>query len=189
MEIARRKITVFTPGKKYSGEVAIPNAELRTTDLLNSGNQYWKDPSEQTFNDSLLMSHVTLSIDGISEFQKFDRLQIRQPNIIFYHDDLIDSGSIEEKLRADALKEKRHEKEVSINIITKVRVNSFFEVNGTFFGLFKSKSIHKYIPLSDVVIYEFIRKEDKWVRRKLELANHFIGINTAYIEALAFEYQ
>ena len=187
MDEIHRKITVFTPGKQYSGEVAVPNSSLRTTDLLNSPNLYWKDPSEKTFNDALLMYNVTISIDGIQEFQKFDRIQIRQPNIIFYHDDFIALGSDDEKKRADMLKERSHEEAKLIHLITKVRVNSFFEIRGTFYGLFKSKSIQKYIPLSDVIVYEIIRHQDKWVKRKIDLSNNFIGVNTSYIEAAAFD--
>jgi hypothetical protein len=187
MEVMRRKITVFTPGKQYSGEVDIPNASLRTTDILNSTNLYWKDPTEKTFNDSLLMLNVTISIDGIHEFQKFDRVQIRQPNIIFYYDDYTAMGSAAEKKRADVLKKKSHEEEQSIHLITKVRVNSFFDIRGSFYGLFRSKSIQKYIPLSDAVVYEIIRQQDKWIKRKIELVNNFIGINTSYIEASAFD--
>jgi len=187
MEASYRKITVFTPGKQYSGEVALPNATLRTTDLLNSATLYWKDPTEKTFNDALMMFNVTISIDGIKEFQKFDRIQIRQPNIIFYHDDFTEMGSVEEKKRADVLKKKSHEEEKSIHLITKVRVNSFYDIKGTFFGLFKSKSIQKYIPISNVVIYEIIRHQGKWAKRKLELSNNFVGVNTSYIEASTFE--
>jgi len=78
----RRKVTVFTPGKQYSGEVDIPNDVLRTTELFNSTNIYWKDPGGKGFNDSLLMYNVTLSITGVREFQKFNKLQVRQPDII-----------------------------------------------------------------------------------------------------------
>jgi len=187
MEVMRRKISVFTPGKQYSGEIDIPNASLRTTDLFNSANLYWKDATEKTFNDALLLFNVTVSIEGIPEFQKIDRLQIRQPNIIFYHDDFIRMGSAEEKKRADLLKQKSQEEKKSIHLITKVRVNSFFDIRGTFYGLFKSKSIQKYIPLSDVVVYEIIRKQDKWVKKKIPLANNFIGVNTSYIETSAFD--
>ena len=71
--------------------------------------------------------------------------------------------------------------------MTKVRVNSFFDIRGSFYGLFKSKSNQKYIPLSDVVMYEIIRQQDKWVKKKIQLANSFIGVNTGYIEATTFD--
>ncbi len=187
MKEPRRKITVFTPGKQYSGEVDVPNGSLRTTDLLNSTTLYWKDPTEKNFNDVLLMFNVTLSIDGIREFQKFDRVQIRQPNIIFFHDDLTDLGNAKEKKRADALKKKTQEEKKQIHLITQVRVNSFFDIKGSFYGLFKSKSIQKYIPLTDVVMYEIIRQQDKWVKKKIPLVNKFIGVNTSYIETCAFD--
>ncbi len=187
VEVLRRKVTVFTPGKRYSGEVEIPNSSLRTTDLLNSPTLFWHDPSQKTFNDALLMFNVTISIDGISEFQKFDEIQIRQPNIIFYNDDCRTIGSSIEKKRVDALKKASNEKERSIHLITRVRVNSFFDIEGLFYGLFKSKANQKYIPLSNAVVYEIVKQQDKWVKRKIELVNDFIGINTNYIEATEFK--
>ncbi len=187
MEAQRRQITVFTPGKQYSGEVDIPNADFRTTDLLNSTNLYWKDPTEKNFNDVLLMFNVTLSIEGIKEFQKFDRIQIRQPNIVLFYDSFKIMGSAEEKKRADTLKEKTQEEKKTIHLITKVRVNSFFEIKGSFYGLFKSKSIQKYIPLSDAVMHEIVKQPDKWMKKKIPLENDFIGVNTSYVEACVFE--
>lgn len=187
MELARRKLTVFTPGKRYNGEIDLPNASLRTTDLLNSSNVYWKDPSEKNFDNVVLMFNVTLSLDGIKEFQKFDRVQIRQPNIIFFHDDLQHLGDDKEKLRADSLRQKTHEEKKKIHLMTKVRVNSFFDIRASFYGLFKSKSNQNYIPLSDVVMYEIIRKQDKWVKKKIDLVNNFIGVNTNHIESCSYD--
>ncbi|MEN8190063.1 MAG: hypothetical protein ABFS19_09475 [Thermodesulfobacteriota bacterium] len=187
MTVTRRKITIFTPGKQYSGEVDIPNPDLRTTDLLNTTNLYWKNPAEKNFNDALMMFNVTLTIDGIKNFQHFEKVQIRQPNIIFFHDDLTHAGNAEEKKRADALIRKAHEEKKFIHLITKVRLNSFFDIQGSFYGLFKSKSIQKYIPLNDVIMHEIIRQQDKWVKKKIPLANNFIGVNTGYIETCAVD--
>jgi len=187
MEGSSREIRVFTPGKQYSGEIDVPNAHLRTTDIFNSANFFWKDPAEKSFNDALLMFNVTASIDGVREFQKFDRLQIRQPNIIFFYDNLRDFGNSKEKKRADVLKKKTHEEKKTIHLLTKARVNSFFDIKGSFDGLFKSKSVQKYIPLNDVVLYEVIRQQEKWVKRKIQLPNDFLGINTAYIETCSFD--
>lgn len=187
MDATRREITVFTPGKQYLGEIDVLNGSLRTTDLLNSANIYWKDPTEKNFDNVLLMFNVILSIDGIREYQKFDRVQIRQPNIIFFHDDINDLGNAEEKKRADALRKKTHEEKKFIHLITKVGVRSFFDIKGSFYGLFKSKSIQKYIPLCDVVMYEIIKQQDKWVKKKIQLPNNFVGVNTSYIETCAFD--
>jgi hypothetical protein len=182
-----REIKVFTPGKQYSGEIYVPNVNLRTTDIFNSANFFWKDPAEKSFNDALLMFNVTISIDGIRNFQKFDRLQVRQENIIFFHDNFKDFGSAREKKRADVLKKKTQEEKKIIHLITRVRVNSFFIVKGSFYGLFKSKSVQKYIPLNDVDLHEVVRQQDKWVKRKIQLPNNFLGISTAYIETCSFD--
>jgi hypothetical protein len=183
MEPARRELTVFTPGKIYTGEIDVPNPLLRTTDLLNSANLYWKDPAQKSFGDGLLMFNVVLSIDGIEKYQTFESIQIRLPNIIFFHDALAKIGNSEEKERAEKLTEKAHEEKKSIHLITKVRVNSFFDMKGTFHGLFKSKSNQNYIPISDVIMHEIIRQQDKWIKRKVTLANNFIGVNSNYIES------
>lgn len=180
---ARRALTVFTPGKIYSGEIDVPNPLLRTTDLLNSANLYWKDPASKSFSDGLLMHNVVLSIDGIDRYQAFESIQIRQPNIIFFHDGFAELGSSEEKERAERLKEKTHEEAKTIHLITKARVNSFFDIQGTFHGLFKNKSNQKYIPISDVILHEIIRQQEKWVKRRVRLANNFIGVNSSYIES------
>ena len=48
MEADQRKVAIVTfLGKKYSGYVDVPNANFRTTDLLNSANIYWKNPNER----------------------------------------------------------------------------------------------------------------------------------------------
>lgn len=187
MKAVNRKITVFTPGKQYSGEIDIPNPDLRTTDLMNSSNLFWKNPAEKSFDDALLLYNVTLSIDGIHEFQKFDRVQIRLPSIIFFYDEYTNLGSNEEKKRADTLMKKTNEEKKIIHLITKVRFNSFFDIKGSFYGLFKSKSNHKYIPLTDAVMYEIVRQQGKWVKKKIQLTNNFIGVNTSYIESCTFD--
>lgn len=183
----RRKVAVFTPGKQYSGEVEVPNETLRTTDLFNSTNLYWKDPTEKSFNDSLLLFDVTLSIAGNAEFLKFEKLQLRQPDIICYNDAFTELGSSKEKKRADTLREKTNEEKRNVLLITKMRGASFFMIKGSFYGLFKSKSNHKYIPLSDASIVEIIRKNDRWVKNEIQLANNFIGVNTNYIESCSFD--
>ncbi len=183
---ARRKITVFTPGKIYTGEIDVPNPLLRTTDLLNSANLYWKDPAIKSFTDSLLMHDVILSIDGIEKYQTYENIQIRQPNIIFFYDDLAELGNSEEKDRVERLQKKTNEEQQTIHLITKVRVNSFFDLQGTFHGLFKNKSNQKYIPISEVILYEVIRQHDKWIKKRVHLAHNFIGVNSSYIESSFF---
>ena len=48
-------------------------------------------------------------------------------------------------------------------------------------------TIKKYIPLSDVVLLEIIRQQDKWVKKKIPLTNNFVGVNTNYIESCTFD--
>lgn len=183
MDPARRAITLFTPGKIYRGEIDVPNPLLRTTDLMNNANLYWKDPANKCFSDALLMYDVILSIEGIEKYRTFESLQIRQPNIVFFHDGFAELGSSEERARMGKLNEKTGDEKKTIHLITKIRVNSFFEMQGTFHGLFKNKAHQKYIPISGVVMHEIIRQHDKWVKRRVNLVNNFIGVNSSYIES------
>jgi hypothetical protein len=64
MDITQRKVAIVTSlGKKYSGLIDIPNAALRTTDLLNSSNLFWKNPNEKCYDNAILMYDAKLFID------------------------------------------------------------------------------------------------------------------------------
>ena len=57
----------------------------------------------------------------------------------------------------------------TVNIITKQVANSFYDITGEFFGLFKKKSKDNFIPLTQANIVEIYRKQDKWVQKKVKL--------------------
>lgn len=188
METIRRKITVFTPGKKYSGAVDVPNACFRTTDLLNSNNLYWNDNTEKKFPDVMLMHNAILSIDGVKDFQEFNKAQIRLSNIILFYDDSTGLGCENEKKRMVSLKKRNQQEEkTSIHLITKTRFNSFFDIKGSFSGVFRNKSGQQFVPLTDVTVHEFVNQQDKWKKRPIPLTNNFIGVNINYIETCAFD--
>ena len=67
----RRKLKILTTGKQYVGQVDMPQDNLRTTDLFNSTNLYWKNPAEKSFNDAILLYDATLSITGKENFQTY----------------------------------------------------------------------------------------------------------------------
>lgn len=183
----RRKLKILTTGKQYVGEVDMPLDNLRSTDLFNSANLYWKDPAQKSFNDAILLHDVTLSITGKENFQQFKKIQIRQPDIICFSDDISEIRNEVEAKRADTYRQISEEEKRKILIITKMRGPSFFMIGGSFYGLFKSKSTHKYIPISDAVIFEIIRKGEGWEKNQIELTNNFVAINTTYIESCSFD--
>lgn len=180
----RRVVIVTSLGKMYRGLVDIPNATFRTTDLLNSSSIFWKDPADKCFENAILFRDVQLVIGGSAISVKFDKIQVKLSEVIYFYDDHEKISDEKEKKRASSMIQKTHEHSQTVDIITKQVSNSFYHLTGTFFGLFKKKSIDKFIPLTDVKLIEIYKKEDKWFQRPIELPHKFIGVSTQYIEAL-----
>ena len=74
-----------------------------------------------------------------------------------------------------------------VNIITKQVANSFYDITGVFFGLFKKKSKDSFIPLTQANIVEIYRKQDKWVQKKIKLPHNFICVSNSHIESVTFK--
>lgn len=182
--VDQRKISIVTsPGKKYTGMIDVPNAALRTTDLLNSGNVFWKDPSEKCLDDVILLYDVHLQLDD-KVFRKFDKIQIKISEIIFFYDEQEHFGDEREKKRASLMLEKAMEKMHTVNLITTMISNSFYEITGNFHGLIKKKSKDKFIPLTSVTIQEIYKTQGQWHKKEIALPYKFIGISNGHIESI-----
>lgn len=184
MAAQRRIVLVTSLGKKYVGNVDIPNSTLRSTDLLNSNSIFWKDPSEKCFDNALMMHDAQLLIDDSSVRVKFDKIQVKISEVILFWDDMEAITDDKEKMRAATMVQKTNEVVQTVNIISTVVANSFYNLTGSFYGLFKKKSNDKFIPLTDVKLTEIYKKEGKWFQREVTLPHRFIGISTRYIEAV-----
>lgn len=185
MDWTQRKIVLATSfGKRYRGTVDIPYATFRTTDLLNASTVFWKNPNEKLLNDAILMYDVELSIDGGESYKKFDNLQVRLAEIVFFYDELDEVGNPADRLRAIAMREKAHEQGHTIHIISSMAGNAFYVITGTFYGLFKQKSHHEFIPLSDATVVEITRNADQLIEREINLPHEFLGVSTHHIESL-----
>lgn len=182
----KRKIDLYTPNKIYSGYLDIKTDSIRTIDLLNSSSLYWKDPAEKSFNDAILLTQATVTIEGKKVLGTFPKLQLRLSDIVFFSDVLEKSGNFTEKVRATALSTKSQEKVSMVRVITRMRGDAFFLITGIFFGLFKSKSQHQYLPVTRVQINEILRNGDQWINKKVPIDNSFIGLATRHIEACTF---
>lgn len=75
------------------------------------------------------------------------------------------------------------EKIQTVNIITKVVSNSFYDIEGIFFGLFKKKSNDKFLPLTDVKIVVISNKQGKWLKKEIILPHKFMGMANSHIES------
>lgn len=181
----QRKVVIVAPlGKIYKGMVDIPNDTFRTTDLFNSSNVYWRDPADKCFDNAILFHDVELLIGGSAICVKFDKIQIKLSEIIYFYDDHAKISDDKEKMRASSMIQKTQEQSQVVEIITKPVSNSFYHLSGVFFGLFKKKSNDRFIPLTDAKLTEIYKKGDKWFQRIIELPYKFIGVSTYYVEAM-----
>jgi len=169
--VEQRKITMGTAlGKKYSGLIDVPSATFRTIDLFNSANIFWKNPNEKCFENAILMYDVSLMFSDTAIYRKFDKIQIKLPEIFYFYDEFQSMGDEMEKKRTAKLIEITQEKSQIVNIITKVVANSFYDID-------------KFLPLTDVKIVEISKKQGKWFKNEIILPYKFIGMANSFIES------
>ena len=93
-------VAVTSLGKSYKGMVDIPHPTFRTTDLFNSPNIYWKDSKDKCFDNAVLLHDVQLLIGGSAICVKFDKVQLKLSEIIYFYDDQQTITDDKEKMRA-----------------------------------------------------------------------------------------
>jgi hypothetical protein len=185
MQATQRRLAIVTSmGKKYSGMVDIPNENFRTTDFLNSTNIFWKNPNEKCYDNAILMYDVKLVLDQTAVYREFEKLQIKLSEIIYVYDEVHDLGDEMEKKRASTMAKQSQENMAHVNIITRNVANSFYDISGLFFGLFKKKSKDNFIPLTKARVIEIFKRQDKWIRRQIELPHDFICVSNLHIESI-----
>jgi len=187
MQQLQRKISVVTSfGKKYVGDIDIPSSTIRTTDLLNGASVYWKNSAEKSFENSLLIHNVSIILDETQVYKKNEKMQLRTSEIILFYDHCESIFDDNEKSRAMFMRDKAQEETRSVNIITPTVANSFYDITGKFYGLFKKKSQNKFIPFFDAKIVEIQKYNDKWAKRSINLPFNFAALNINYIESFSF---
>jgi len=185
MESPQRDLTIVTTlGKKYSGMIDIPNETLRTTDILNSANLFWRNPNEKCYDNAILMYNVKLNVDDAAVYKRFDKIQIKLSEIYYFYDNFPDIGNEREKKWASTMIKDTQEKAQIVNIITREVASSFYDISGTFYGLFKKKSKDKFIPLTQVKIVEICKRQEKWIKKEIKLPNSFICVSNQHIESV-----
>ena len=98
MDAKQRKLVFVTSlGKKYLGIVDVPNENFRTTDLLNSSNIFWKNPNLKCYDNVIFMSDVHLFLDDTVVYRKYDSIQIKLSEIIYFYDGIEGIGNEMEK--------------------------------------------------------------------------------------------
>ena len=127
---SQRKVGVYTTfGKKYVGLLDVPNKDVRTTDLMNSSNIFWKNPDMKCLNNSIMLHDAVLALNDNAVYKKFHHLQVKTDEIIFFYDDTATITNEMEKKRSESMLHKSHEIQRKINIITPVISNSFYDIN------------------------------------------------------------
>ena len=185
MEALQRNLTVITSlGRRYCGKVDIPNKNFRSTDLLNSPTAYCRNPVEKCYENVLLMYDVTLYVDHFAIYKRFEKIQVKMQEIVFFYDELDNVGDASEKKRASSIMAQVDEDARKVNIITRMVGTSFYDITGTFYGLFKKKSKDRFFPISRAEIVEIYKKEEKWGKKLIQLPHHFLCINNSFVESL-----
>ncbi len=188
MEANQRKLAIITSmGKKYSGLVDVPNKSFRSTDLLNSANIFWRNPNEKCYDNAILMYDVSMYLNEKTVYKRYDKIQVKLSEIVYFYDDIMGIGDAMEKKRATTMIKQTQENAQTVNIITQEVANSFYDITGIFYGLFKKKSKDKFVPITQVSIFEVCRLPDKWIRRQINIPHDFICISNQHIEAVLFE--
>lgn len=181
----QRNLNILTSmGKRYFGKVDVPNENFRTTDLLNSSNVYWRDPNEKCYDNAVLMHDVKLYIDEGIVYKHLDKIQIKIAEIIYFYDTLETVGDKSEKQRASHMVKQSHEKQQQVNIIIPIGASSFYDITGTFYGLFKKKSRDRFFPITQATILKIYKKTDTWSKREINLPHRFICINNNAVESI-----
>jgi hypothetical protein len=184
--VGQRKITFFTPDKIYTGYIDVGNESLRTIDIFNSSNMYWKDPAERSFEDAFLLNNASITLEGNTKLGDFGKLQVKLADVLFFHDSFENLSNQMEKKRAETLKMKAKESTTPVHIFTHLRGDMFFYITGMFYGLFKSKSNHRFIPITQVKVVQLVRCDGKWQKRNIPIEGGFIGVSIEHIEACTF---
>ncbi len=188
MQTAERKVIIVTSmGKKYVGMIDVPNEEFRTTDLFNSVNVYWKSPNMKCYDDAIFMHDVSLLLDEKAVYKKFDTIQVKLSEIIFFYDEIMEIQNEMEKKRADTVISKAKESGQQITVITSLAANSCYNISGFFFGLFIKKSKDRFIPLTRTNIIEVYKSQGKWFQKKIVLPHDFICFSNSHIESVSIK--
>ncbi len=187
MEAKQRKLIIVTSlGKKYSGMVDVPSETFRTTDLLNSSNIFWKNPNQKCYDNVIFMSNVQLSLGDTGVYKRFDSIQVKLSEIIYFYDEIENVGDEIERKRATTMVKQSNEEAQTVNIITRQAGNLFYDITGIFFGLFKKKSKDNFISLTKANILMIYREQDKWMQKKIKLPHNFICVSNTHLESLTF---
>ena len=188
MTPVQRKLAIITSmGKKYSGMLDVPNESFRTTDLLNSSNIYWRNPNEKCYDNAIMMHDVDLYIDKTSVYKRYKKIQIKVPEIVYFYDEFERLGDEMEKKRAVTIAQGVKEQAQQVHIITTMVANSFYDISGLFFGLFRKKSLNNFVPLNQVTMREIYQRDGTWKKKELTIPYGFIGVSNNHIESITLE--
>ncbi len=186
MESGQREVTLYTPGKMYTGHMDMANDSVRTTDFFNSSNIYWKNPAERSFEDAVLLHNARVVLDGDVKLSDFNKVQVRLSEVVFFFDGLARSGDKTEQLRAATLLAKTKEETSRIHLMTRSHGSSFFYISGNFYGLFKSKTSLRFIAITEATVTHFSQLGEKWQKRPITIDHAFVGASVRHIESCTF---
>jgi len=176
------KAIIVTPGKIYEGKLSC-NFKLqdkRTLTLLNTKIVSCID--KDSLENYLSLTDVSLLLNG-KRHSWWNKVFIKKSQIIFAYDEYKQMGSESERKRFATIQSKRSQGLISINILTLITKDIFYDIKGEYKGAFKEIVNRQFVPLVNVVIEEIIENEGQ-VFRKSHDPKPFIALNKDYIESI-----
>ncbi len=187
----QRRFTIIKQGIKYDGSVIIPTNVYRTTDYFNRPALMRHRDNQTTLDNYIQMFDVALVIDGKVILKKQGAMNILVTNIIIYWDDLDKPGDSTEQKRARTLMENIGRTDLNtVNIITPMFDNQFYQIMGSFHGNFKKAMIHNFLALTNTSVNQIYIKPEtgEWNKKPIDLPHGFLALNVNYIDSYSLKH-
>ena len=175
------KTIIVTTGKIYEGKLSCnPHVQdKRTLSFLNAKAASYMD--KHFLEGYIFLKDASLLLDGEILFT-VDKVLINISQIIFAYDEYEQMGSDIERRRFYTLQEQRSQKPISVNIVTSITKDSFYNIKGEYKGAFKEIVSRQFVPLVNVEMEEICEKDGQVCKEKQK--KPFIALNKDHIESI-----
>ncbi len=188
----KRKINIVKPGKHYVGHIAIPSAMFRTLDYFNRPHMMRRIDNQTTLDNYIQIHDVEIAIDGKWPHARLGIANVRVFDIIFFWDELEDSGNESERKRAASYSADSGRAELNrATILTPMYDSQFYEIAGDYFGRFKRALSQNFIALNNATVDQTHLEPDsgQWAKKSISLPHGFVAVNMNYVDSYFLKFE